>query len=177
MTPTLHTPAFLLRPLAACDQALYLALYTDPDVMRNIAPAQDPDAARRDFQSTLRAVALPGTRRHFWILVEPGEEAGVGLIGIVRDTAGGCDLGIVMLSACQGRSYAAHAIAAVADHAFQDLGLALIRTRHTTANRRTEGLMHKLGFLPDAAEPVTGDLRWRLTPEHWRRHRGAWRPG
>jgi RimJ/RimL family protein N-acetyltransferase len=176
MRRVLCTPLFELRPLSERDRETYIALYTDAGVMSHIGPSQDAVSAERDFHATLRALADGACRKEFWTLVEPGQNDGIGLIGLVRDDQGGSDLGIVIFTSRQGRSYAAYAIAAVANHAFDHLGLHMVRTRHTAANARTEGLMHKLGFLPDANAAGSQDLRWQLTPGQWSRRRSAWTP-
>jgi RimJ/RimL family protein N-acetyltransferase len=176
MRRTLRTPLFELRPLSERDRETYVALYTDADVMNHIGPPQDAASAERDFRATLRALERDGCRKEFWTLVEPGQDAGIGLIGLVRDDQGGSDLGIVIFTSQQGRSYAAYAIAAVANHAFDHLGLQWVRTRHAVANGRMDGLMRKLAFVPDKAAAGDRYLHWQLTPGQWTDHRAAWTP-
>lgn len=175
MTRALRTPLFELRPLSKRDRGTYLALYTDAGVMGHIGPPQDAASAERDFHATLRALERDGCKKEFWTLVEPGQDAGIGLIGLVRDDHGGSDLGIVIVTSRQGRGYAAHAIAAVANHAFDHLGLRSVRTRHALANGRMDGLMRKLAFLPDTAAG-NRDSNWQLTPGQWSGRRAAWTP-
>ena len=174
MRQALRTPLFELRPLSERDRETYIALYTDQRVMSHIGPPQDAALAERDFHATLRALERKGCKKELWTLVEPGQDAGIGMIGLVRDDHGGSELGIVIVTSRHGRSYAAYAIAAVANHAFDHLGLHRIWTRHAPANGRMEGLMRKMAFLPDPAASGGREVRWQLTPGQWSGRRASW---
>ena len=163
MTPAaadaLATARLRLRPLGAGDADFYRALYTDAALLRDIAPALDDAGARRSFAAALRDAAATRPARRRWVIVEAAGGAEVGLLGLV-----GAEVGALVVADRQGRGYAAEAIAALARHAFADLGLRRLHTRHAPTNAAAAGLMRKLGFAP-LAPGDDGRVRWELTAE------------
>jgi RimJ/RimL family protein N-acetyltransferase len=152
------TSRLQLRPLGTGDAAFYRALYTDADLLRDIAPALDDAAAARSFAAALRdaAAIAPGRRR--WVIVEGGRD--VGLLGLLGSD-GEAEVGALVVAERQGSGIAAEAIAALARHAFADLGLSRLHTRHAPTNAAAAGLMRKLGFAA-LAPGDDGQVRWQL---------------
>jgi RimJ/RimL family protein N-acetyltransferase len=156
------TDRLRLRPLAGGDAAFYRALYTDAHLLREIAPALDDAAAARSFAAALRDAAAARPARRRWVIVENATGADVGLLGLLAGDEG-AEVGALVIAARQGRGYAAEAIAALARHAFADLDVRRLHTRHAPANAAAAGLMHKCGFAPLAAD-AEGQVRWEFTP-------------
>jgi RimJ/RimL family protein N-acetyltransferase len=168
---TLHTPRLRLEPLAEGDRELYIALYSDAETMSRIAPAQTPEAAARGFRSALAAMRTSPPRRRFWVLRESSGVA-IGLLGLDHDEPDGGEVGALIPPPHQGRGYATEAIAALADHAFGDLGLQRLHTRHAPGHGLAAGLMRGLGFQPRPDADGPHRVRWELDPQRW-----AGRPG
>jgi RimJ/RimL family protein N-acetyltransferase len=156
------TARLRLRPLAGGDAGFYRALYTDAPLLREIAPALDDAAVARSFAMALRDAAATRPARRRWVIVEGATGADVGLIGLLDGDAG-AEVGALVIAARQGRGYAAEAIAALARHAFADLGVRRLHTRHAPANAAAAGLMRKCGFAPLAAD-AQGQVRWEFLP-------------
>lgn len=168
MNLRLQTPALWLDPPVAADEAFYIALYTDPATMRHVGAAQSPDAARRGFHAACRLDAQSPPRRRFWVLRGKQEGTPVGLLGLHLDDEGGAEVGAVIAPGEQGRGHATAAIAALADHAFADLGLRRLHTRHDDSHGLAAGLMATLGFHRLGAEAGIAGWTWELTPARWR---------
>lgn len=164
---TLTTPRLLLRPLTVRDDEFYCSLYTDPLVMQHVGPALGREAALINFDKAVRGASQSPPLRHRWVLVERDSDDSVGLVGLDYDNL--CaEVGALLLVAHQKRGYAAEAIAALADLAFNKLGLARLHTRHAPINAGAAGLMRKLGFVLDS--PIAQEKaqrRWQLTVQQW----------
>ena len=159
MDPGFATARLDVRPLRPGDRDVYVALYTDADLMRLVAPALSPAAAAASFAKVLDPAS--GTRA--WTLHERAQAATIGLLGLVRDGVGGGEIGALVRAPWQGHGYACEAIARLVEVAFADPALARLHTRHATANAGALGLMAKLGFARVAApDGDRFDCRWEL---------------
>lgn len=158
---TLATPRLGLRPLGAGDAAFYRALYTDAALLREVAPALDDAGAARSFAAALRDASAIAPRRRRWVIVEGPTD--VGLLGLLGE-GDAAEVGAIVVADRQGRGIAAEAIAALARHAFADLGFERLHTRHAPANAAAAGLMRKLRFAP-LAPGDDGQVRWELRPD------------
>jgi RimJ/RimL family protein N-acetyltransferase len=167
--PRLCTARLRLQPLAGCDEDFYCAIYTNAELMQQIAAPLSEAAARRAFAAALRANDGDNPATAVWLLVERRGHAAIGLLGLLGSTrATEAEVGAVILPAWQGSGYAAEAIAALVDHAFSIPGLARLHTRHAAANAGAAGLMQKLDFACvacDEREPL--GIRWELRRASW----------
>ena len=166
MIATLATARLLLRPLGPDDEALYVALYTDPATLRHVLAPQAPAAARRGFAAALAGLGSDEGQRGFWVM-QARDGRALGLIGLHRDGPGAAEVGVVLPPAWQGLGLATEAIAALADHAFATLGLARLHTRHDHDHALAAGLMARLGFERVAAAAGRRGWRGQLTPARW----------
>jgi RimJ/RimL family protein N-acetyltransferase len=164
-----------LQPLDGSDEAVVVALYSDPETMRHIAAAQSRATAQRSFAAALRMNAATPPRRRTWAMRLDGTT--IGVIGLVFDADGsGAELGVVLPPTRQGRGFATEAISALADHAFATLALRRLHTRHDPAHALAAGLMTTLGFARSAAVDGRMGWTWCLTPERWQQVRDRRRP-
>ena len=169
MIARLQGPRLDLRPLADGDEALYVRLYTDPQVMQRVGAPQDAGAAARGFRAALRMNAAAVPTRLFWVIHDRQAMQELGLSGLVLDAPGDGEVGVVLPAAHQGRGVATEAIAALAEHAFSAMGLQRLHTRHEAGNGLAAGLMATLGFEALPAQGETARCRWQLTPQAWAR--------
>ena len=170
MRGNLRSARLHLRKLVPADERLYCGLYTDPHVMRHVAAPLAPEAAQRAFRTVLRQLAGDPPLSHYWVLVPRTGRAAFGLVACVpdRDDPGSAEVGVLLQGHAEGRGYAAEAIAALADEAF-DGPFRRLWTRHSRDNALATGLMRKLGFAP--MDGVGGDpapVRWQLSRQEWR---------
>lgn len=162
MTPWLHSERLAMRPLSADDEAFYCSLYGDPQLMSQIGPPLSAAAAVRSFRVACRQ--LQRQQRLVWVMQEIGAGHDIGLLALIPDagTREG-EIGAILLVQHQNQGYAAEAIRALITHAFKNLVLSAVHTRHDATNALAAGLMRKLGFTRIDNEPGT-DCRWRLRP-------------
>lgn len=171
MPPELGGPRLVLRPLAASDEAVYCAVYTDAELMREVAAPLTLAQAQRAFAAALAANASDTSHSAYWVLVERQSAVGIGILGLVgRAASDAAEVGAMILPGWHSRGFAAEAIAALADHAFASLSLNRLHTRHAAGNAAAAGLMNKLGFvLTTIAAAGAHACRWELRCEHWPR--------
>ena len=106
-------------------------------------------------------------RRRQWVIREIQSLAPAGLLGLDCNEQR-AEVGALILPTHQGRGFAAEAIAAVADYAFDALGLTQLHTRHDGGHAAAAALMRKLGFEPNPQTSARGpDNFWQLSPEQW----------
>jgi RimJ/RimL family protein N-acetyltransferase len=164
-----------LRPIGAADETLYCGVYTDVDLMRQVASPLSWSEAQRAFALAIRANLDAHSRGRYWVISAFGFD--VGLLGVTGTLLAAdqlqCEVGAIVLRAWQGQGLAAAAIALLADHVFGSSSVARLHTRHAGNNGSAGGLMRKLGFTAVAAE-VDAPLgyRWQLTRQSWRQRGG-----
>lgn len=152
---SLSASPFTLRPYAPGDEALYVALFTDAEVMQAVGPPMAVDVATRAAQTCMVAqVDAKGRYRH-WVITQ-GEDT-LGVLGLALQSptwqGGSAELGVLLWSQSQGRGAATAAIAAVEGWAFQHAGLLQLTTHHAEAHAPAAALMRACGFSPSTAEP------------------------
>ncbi len=167
MIARLHGLRLDLRPLVDGDEALYVRLYSDPQVMQQVGTPQDDAAAARGFRAALRFNAATPPVRLFWVIHDRAQARELGLLGLSLDEPGGGEVGVVLPAEHQGRGVATEAIAALADHAFGAMQLQRLHTRHEHGHGLAAGLMATLGFEKTAAATGSTQWRWQLTPSRW----------
>ncbi len=163
---TLTSARLRIAPLAANDLGFYKRLYCDPQTMAMVGDPLSTEAAGRSFEAALRGHARSPARRLSWTLTDVAIDQPIGLLALMRElpdlAADSAEIGALIVPAAQGRGYAAEAIAALAAHAFGDLGLCRLVTRHSRVNYAADGLMRKLGFRRTADGDGAQPCRWQL---------------
>ena len=171
MRVRLLTDRLVLDPLDDSDLGLYVALYTDAATLARAAPALEPARARRAFAAERRETGAASPRRLVWTMREAGG-ARFGLMGLALDEEAGGEVGVVLPPERQGCGFATEAIDALARFAFGPLALARLTTRHASDHPLAEGLMRRLGFVPETSQAGPHPCRWTLEAEAWRARRG-----
>ncbi|WP_181952517.1 GNAT family N-acetyltransferase [Vulcaniibacterium gelatinicum] len=156
-----------LRPLAADDAALYVALYTDPAVMAHVAAPMTGEAARRSFEKACARNRESPPRWQRWAIRARGSGEAVGLCGLFRDAdrEDSAEIGVMLLPAWQGRGVAAEVIAAFAARAFDPAApwpLARLWARHAAGNTPMGRVLARLGFRPIPSD-IDDERCWELS--------------
>lgn len=170
--PCLGSARFLLRPLAVADEDLYLALYTDAEVMTHVSDVLTPIAARSAFDKVVAFNRQAAGAYLTWVVVERSTGDAWGLLALVaRD--GGSEIGALIWPRYHNTGVATEIIRRLMDFAFTEGGVGSVFTRHRAANGGAEGLMRKLDFerIP-AVGSRDGGVRWERTRQRWHRAGG-----
>jgi len=167
--PTLETGRFRMRPLSAEDAALYVALYTDPELMRHVAEPLETGAALQAFTKVASFNRLESEDYRTWVVVEKAEGHEIGLLALVaRDAMH--EIGALIWPKHHNGGVATEIIRRLMDFAFTEGGCETVFTSHRVENGGAEGLMRKLDFQRIPAEGhLSGGVRWERTLAHWQR--------
>lgn len=173
--PTLATERFRLRPLAAQDEALYVAIYTDDALMRHVGEPMTASDARRAFDAFLRSNAHADLRRACCWVIECGgnDSEVVGLLAL-SPHSGAAEIGVMVLAPWQGRKVAQETIAFLSGHLFEEGAWPRTFSRHARDNDAGAGVMRRLGFHAMAEVPGGSAFRgWEMTRDEWMRRFAA----
>lgn len=177
MTPDVHDLAFetpLVRARLLCegDLDLYLALYTDPEVMRYIGPVMGREEATQIFRKALGHNVNPGARARYWHISSRATGSEFGMAALVRDilVPTRYEMGLMLLPQYQNTGVGSPALACIVDGALSGdwrLEAEEITTRHLDEHAGGKGIMRSLGFdMFDLG--VSGFQGWRMTAKSWR---------
>jgi [ribosomal protein S5]-alanine N-acetyltransferase len=134
--------------------------------MREVGRVLVPSRAARAFALALAQARSQPPRAYYWTVRTCGAEDACGLVALVLDPADAdsAELGVLLRPDAQRQGHASEAITCVAAHAFAELALQRLWTRHRRGHCAAHGLMHRLGFvpMPDGAAVPPAVRRWAL---------------
>lgn len=169
-----ETQRLLLRPLAAEDEALYCALYTDPGVMAHIGAPLSREAALRGFVEARRRNADPAGVELRWTVVDRVSGGALGLFAVLLDRTDreNAEFGAMLLPAAHGRGLARELCDAVTRQAFDRAGWGMHRVwaRHAVDHEAAAAALVATGFEP--GPPLGADTVYAMTRERWEARRG-----
>ena len=156
----MQTERFELRPLAPPDSELYIALYTDAEVMRHAGDALTREAARGAFDKVVALNQRTDGGYRAWVVVDRSTGEEKGLLALVAQE-GGSEIGALIWPQYHNAGVATEIIRRLIDFAFAEGGVDTVFTRHRAENGGAEGLMRKLDFRRIPAEGSReGEVRW-----------------
>ena len=164
----IETARLVLEPLDESRLEEYVALTSDPEVMRWWAPggAFTRDEAERNFAASLAQLRELGFGRRRIVLAETG--AGIGFTE-TKPWRDEIELGWMLTPSAWGRGYATEAGLAIRDEAFERLRLESVIAVHHPSNLASRRIIEKLGL---TFEREIGTDDWplplyRLTRQDW----------
>lgn len=143
------TERLLIRPLALQDKALYLSLYTDAKIMRNIGEPLTTAAAEKAFASTLKVMNKPEPKILSWAIVDNRTHKEIGLQALKVSNNKKCrtaEIGIMLSSQANGKLFPEEAMGALMEYAFTQLNIDCINAFYSKNNLATKRFVNKLGF-------------------------------
>lgn len=141
----LETGRLLLRRLRPSDEAVLVALDSDPEVMRYIGsrggtPEEIVERARQRIDANLGALG-------WWIVEGRDDHAFHGIAGLLPMPEGeDTELAYRFVRAAWGRGIATEAATALADYAFDGAGLARLVAVTFPENTPSQRVLEKIGF-------------------------------
>jgi RimJ/RimL family protein N-acetyltransferase len=144
----LETERLILRPLTPGDASFIFELVNEPPWLayignKGVLTIDDADAYIR--KGPMRMYADRGFG--LCLVERKGDGTPMGMCGLIkRDTLVDVDLGFAFLQRFWGAGYAREAAVATVAFARETLGLGRIVAITTRDNRRSSGLLRKLGF-------------------------------
>ncbi|MBL8260989.1 MAG: GNAT family N-acetyltransferase [Xanthomonadaceae bacterium] len=171
-----ETPRVKARLLCEDDLDLYMALYTDPDVMRYIGPVMGREEVVSQFQRVLDQNTSSSARAKYWRISCRSTNDSFGMAALVRDKLihARFEMGLMLLPGCQSSGIGSPVLLRIVDCALLgqwSLGAVEITTRHLHENEGGRGVMRSLGF-DEFDVCMAGFQGWRMTAEKWREKSG-----
>lgn len=186
-----------LRPLTAADQALFVELYTNPKIMRQVAAPLSAELAARSFALALQSG--PQQHHYYWTLwpaastsaptLTPASAASdntaasdnsamdvtlphhsaAGIAALIAMPARSFEFGVMILPAFSGRGIPVAALAGVIQYAFMSGQAETLIAKHQTANLPVVRLLRRLRVTPTGTD--AGFSHWQLTKSDWQQVR------
>jgi RimJ/RimL family protein N-acetyltransferase len=162
-----------LRPLAEGDEALFHALYTDPETMRFIgAPLSLAEATSR-FRAIIQRQGDSVFETRFLAIVAKNDWEPMGICGMSHydPTTMQLEVGVMLLPEGRGQGVAREAMAALVRRIFDEQLVHQVCIRFLVGNAAMRSLAFRLGFGPDGAATGQGQdstiCRWSIRHSSW----------
>ena len=149
----IETPRLRLRPLSDADMEPFIAMLTDPEIMRYVSPTPIPRAGAETAAGYYRRVEE--TNRYGWWAIEVrggSSFAGIILLQDVEFTAAftpAIEVGWLLRREEWGKGYATEGARAALDYAFTVMKLNEVVALTTAGNIPSQRVMKRLGMTHD----------------------------
>jgi len=155
----IETERLRLRPVSGDDTDLMLAVWNDPDFVRNVA-----DRGIRTTEQAREAIRH-GSQKLFddygygaYCMALKSDGSLIGVCGLFkRDNLEHPDIGFAVLPRYCGKGYAGEAAVAVVDYAQNQLGIRVLTAIVSPTNAPSIGLIEKLGLRFERMITMPGD--------------------
>lgn len=179
MTPgaadlSFETPRVKARLLCEDDLDLYLALYTDPEVMRYIGPVMGKESAADQFGKALALNREEARRVRYWSAysVEDAVVSPLGILSAVwrEPRRSSVEIGIMLSGRMQRSGLGRQLLTGLIDVIFDDAGLDVdvVTARYLSQNIAARKLFSCVGFSTSVDEDSRMEMRM-LTLQQWHR--------
>lgn len=169
-----ETERLCLRPLAAGDEALFHALYTDQETMRHIGPVLSVGQAADAFRSILARMQRRPPGCVYLAMLDRTSQQSLGICGVPRFDASafGLEVGLVLAGPARSRGIAREGLAALVDRIFNASFVDEIRVQFSGENLAAQRLVVAVGFKACDEVPSKQELS---SERHWSVQRSCWR--
>lgn len=168
-----ETERLRVRPLNASNEALYRELYTDPKVMRHIAPPLSAERASSSFRKVLALQSALTLKWRFLVIEERETLQSVGICGTSNYDAAALrlEVGIVLKLEAGARGLGREVLRGLVEKIFGVSQIAEIWVKCSTLHSAAERMISAVGFNPCGNEiETTGELSKRV----WSVGRSSW---
>lgn len=151
------TERLLIRPLSEEDKALFINLYTDAKVMRNISDPLSHEKAEKAFHNTLKIMKKAQPTIMTWTIVNMTENRAIGIQGFTWPTTNNAqpadrklaqaEIGIMLDTKANGKLFPEEAMGSLIEYGFTQLKLERINAFYASKNLATKRFVNKLGFI------------------------------
>jgi RimJ/RimL family protein N-acetyltransferase len=166
------TERLLIRPLAEHDKDLYISLYTDAKIMRNISEPLTVPASIKAFNNTLKTMKKDSKKIMTWTIVTLKDNKSIGIQGLNWKKTDTAEIGIMLLRNSNGMLLPEEAIGSLIEYGFNHLSLQQINACFEKKNLATARVSRKTGFIfKESQQPVDKQQRIECVFKNsWSRH-------
>lgn len=169
-----ETERLRLRPLAASDEALFHALYTDPETMRFIAPPLTAEEASSRFRKVIRQQGEPALGARYVVIEGKTTQLPMGICGTGHydQAVRRLEVGMVLLLEGRKRGFAREALAALVGLAFDEPWVSEVYARFAAGHTAAANLVERVGLRSNHATRGEGEgmamCEWSVLRSAWR---------
>ncbi|MGN6704649.1 MAG: GNAT family N-acetyltransferase [Rhodanobacter sp.] len=162
-----------LRPMTQGDEALFHALYTDPETMRFVGAAWTPAEAAERFRRVLQRGQESALANRYLVIVEEATGDPLGICGSSHydPVTMRLELGMMLLLRGRRLGVGRAALGALVDYMFRESPAVEVYARFAAVNRAAENVMARAGFHPG---PVAKTERHESATCEWSIFRSEW---
>ena len=166
------TERLLIRPLAEQDKAMYISLYTDAKIMRNIGEPLSVEAAEKAFKKTIKVMQKDQPKVMTWAIITLDNNECIGLGALNWQMPDIAEIGIMLLRNSNGQLLPEEAIGSIIEYGLNHLALEQINACYTKKNFATARVAKKTGFVFDSTKQPLDTLQRidYLYKSSWHRH-------
>lgn len=152
-----------LVPMQAQHQDLFVELYSNKKIMRQIGEPLSPALAVSSFAKAISHDIEP-RRHHYWVIQNAqGSECGV--VALIMQTDNAAEVGVVLLPKFSRQGLALKASGSLLEYAFKNWQMDIIVASHKPANLPVPMILGKLSMqCITQAEDICW---WQLKREDW----------
>ncbi len=151
------TERLLIRPLTKQDRELYISLYCDAKVMRNIAAPLSIGSARKAFDNTLKAMQTLPCKVLTWVIVKKFSNQAIGIQAFNfndKTNDKSAEIGIMLSTKEQNTGLGKEAVSALLHYGFSRCVLDMVTVLYAKKNLASDKLFSSLNFIL-AASPTS----------------------
>ena len=157
------TERLLIRPLAEQDEAMYISLYSNTKIMRNISEPLSIAEAKKAFARTIKAMNKTQPKVMTWAIITLNNNECIGLQALNwhgQEVTSIAEIGIMLLRHSNGKLVPEEAMGALIEYGFTKLTLQKINACFAKKNLATARFTKKLGFIfKESQQPVDKQQR------------------
>jgi len=157
-----------LVPLQARHRDLFVELYSNPKIMRQVAPPFSADLAARTFAKALHCA--DETRRHYYWIIQnaAGAESGIAALIMLPDSA--AEVGVMLLPKFSRQGLALIASATLIEYSFRFWRTDTLIASHKATNLPVPLILTALSM--NCIEQAEELWYWQLTRQQWQKLTG-----
>jgi len=147
------TERLLIRPLAEQDKSLYITLYCDSKVMRNIGEPLSLKSAEKNFCNTLKAMKKSSCKVLTWAIVDKlsYQTIGIQVLNFNDKTNNkSAEVGIMLSTKRQNTGLGKEAMSGLLQYGFSQFSLDIVTVLYAKNNLASHKLFQSLDFISSA---------------------------
>jgi [ribosomal protein S5]-alanine N-acetyltransferase len=150
----IETARLRLRLLAPQDAALYVALYTNADVMRHIAPPLSTSDAQTSFAVALKRTHTKPVKQLFFAIERQADQQTIGICGMMQlhVEKKRAEVGNMLLPPAHGMGFGKESLAAITALVFRNWSVDQIWVEYAGSNASVVSMVSAVGFVDDVGE-------------------------
>lgn len=163
------TERLLIRSLTEQDKSMYISLYTDAKIMRNIGEPLSSDAAENAFNRTIKALKKDPPKVMTWAIVTLSNNDCIGIQALSWQNSDTAEIGIMLLRHSNGKLLPEEAMGSLMEYAFNYLAINMINANYAKKNLATKRFVKKLGFIfqPEQQKDSNNNCFEYFKKEQW----------